>query len=203
MRRDTTNNSVNGELLDDTRIKIVDNNTEEDDSIPPMFKMRVLRTPELHSDNIGDGYMDYNNPPSIDQPVQTVLEKQLNIVRLKYERNRRMELQLGLTPGARSMRNILKDGLEDIEEHDVDRREEIGFRRRTFWKSCCGQIIDRRATQFFAQIFIGVGIMVFCMVKICLAVPLYGCDGEDTTVYFSLLSALVGFYIPSPSMHKQ
>ena len=84
----------------------------------------------------------------------------------------------------------------------LERKEELGFRRNTFWKSCCGQIIDRRATQFFVQVFIGVGVMSFCMAKIWTAEPL-SCTGEDTTVYFSLLSALVGFYIPSPSMHSR
>jgi hypothetical protein len=200
-------NSVNKKLLDNNSIKILDHSREGVSELP------VLKTGLLDPDDIdvgfgklpvgGDDYIDYTKPMNIDQPVQTTLEKRLNNVRSKYERNRRMELQLGLTPDAGSMPITPVNELTDMEEHVIDRREEIGFRRRTFWKSCCGQIIDRRATQFFVQVFIGVGIMVFCMVKICLAVPLEGCTGEDTTVYFSLLSALVGFYIPSPSMHKQ
>lgn len=81
-----------------------------------------------------------------------------------------------------------------------DRREELGFRRRTFWKSCCGKVIDRRATQFFTQATIGVGVMLFCIAKIWTAEPLQECVGEDTSAYSSLLAGLVGFYIPSPSM---
>lgn len=137
-----------------------------------------------------------------EQPSSTLLEKQLDDVRKKFERQRRMESQLGLTPGVRS--TLLTPANECIDTDDMlDRREELGFRRRTFWKTCCGQIIDRRATQFFVQVMIGSGVMLFCMAKIWQAVPLTGCTGEDTTVYFSLLSALVGFYIPSPSMDKQ
>lgn len=132
----------------------------------------------------------------------TNMEKQLNEVRKRFDKQMRMESQLGLTPVAGSIPDTPHVAV-DMEDRVLERREELGFRRMNFWKSCCGQVIDRRATQFFVQVIIGAGVMIFCMAKIWQAVPLTGCTGEDTTVYFSLLSALVGFYIPSPSMHKQ
>jgi hypothetical protein len=91
---------------------------------------------------------------------------------------------------------------ETLEDRLKDMREEIKFKRQTFWKSCCGQVLDRRAIVFFVQVFIGFTVMAFCMVKIWTSEQL-DCTGEDTTAYFSLLSALVGFYIPSPSMEKK
>jgi hypothetical protein len=131
------------------------------------------------------------------------LEKKLNDVRKKFEHTRRIDSELGLTPDPRSRLISPANELLDVENQIIERREELGFRRNTFWRSCCGQVIDRRATQFFTQVLLGGGVMIFCMAKIWYAIPLNGCVGEDTTVYFSLLSALIGFYIPSPSMGKQ
>jgi hypothetical protein len=129
------------------------------------------------------------------------LEQQLDDARKSFDRVKRRESQLGLTTDiTRSIITPLTYESLDIEKQTIDRREELGFRRKTFWKSCCGQIIDRRATQFFVQVFMGGGVMIFCMAKIWQAEPINGCSGEDTTVYFSLLSALIGFYIPSPSI---
>jgi len=167
------------------------------------------RSPEYNNHKSIDHAMlspPYTSSPRLRRRVKhkpSELERQLNDVRKKFERTRHMESQLGLTPDAGSLLITPCNEAVDIEEQIIERREELGFRRRTFWKSCCGQIIDRRATQFFVQVFIGAGVMIFCMAKIWQAVPLHDCTGEDTTVYFSLLSALVGFYIPSPSMNKQ
>jgi hypothetical protein len=77
----------------------------------------------------------------------------------------------------------------------AERKEELGFRRDTFWKSCCGSIVDRRAVQFFVQLGVGSLVILFCIGKISLAN-----EGENLTVYFSLLSAIVGYFIPSPSL---
>ena len=128
------------------------------------------------------------------------MERKIERARVKYMHSKELESQLGLTPTPHSPRGDIELGGELGNEY---LKEELGFRRRTFWKSCCGQIIDRRATQFFVQILIGSSVMMFCMLKIWQVTPVHGCEGEDTTVYFSLLSALVGFYIPSPSMHEK
>ena len=116
-----------------------------------------------------------------------------------------------LTPQAISKNhvvNVEEVGISEIKKLRVDidaannaerilqeREDEIGFRRSNFWKSCCGAVMDRRAVQFFVQLGVGAVVITFCMVKICVA-P----EGENTTVYFSLLSALVGYFIPSPTL---
>lgn len=140
------------------------------------------------------------------QPVDTgdPMEKKLDIARKQYERRLKTEEELGLTPDLMSLPTTRGSPFSeaiDIEEQITERREERGFRRDTFWKSCCGAVMDRRATQYFVQVAIGMGVMAFCMAKIWNAAP-FDCSGEDTTVYFSLISALVGFYIPSPTMSK-
>jgi hypothetical protein len=158
----------------------------------------VLKTDDLPQDdkNIHNCELQQVSIPKYDIYTHIENEKLLNT-----KRNIRMESQLGLTPATLS---IATDTSDDTNANNrrSDRQEELGFRRHTFWKSCCGLILDRRATQFFVQVFIGASVMVFCMTKIWQAVPVHGCTGEDTTVYFTLLSALVGFYIPSPTMNK-
>jgi hypothetical protein len=94
----------------------------------------------------------YTSSPRLIRKVKhkpSELERQLNDLRKKFEHTRRMESQLGLTPDAGSLLITPCNEAVDIEEQVIERREELGFRRRTFWESCCGQIIDRRATQFF------------------------------------------------------
>ena len=204
---------------DNVQIKACDVKIKEMLDFATIQQKRDAETPpqllEDHSDSRGSGNYNnvnirklspshaYNTRRRFFHTRQTPFERKLNAVRDNFERRRHIDTQLGLTPRANSALSTPVNGVAEIENQVIERREEIGFRRRTFWKSCCGQIIDRRATQFFVQVIIGVGVMIFCMAKIWQAVPLHDCIGEDTTVYFSLLSALVGFYIPSPSMHKQ
>lgn len=87
----------------------------------------------------------------------------------------------------------------DIDNHIAAKTNEVHFRRETFWKSCCcDRVIDKRATQYFVQVGIGVSIMIFCMYKIAIA-PTRVCDTEDdTTVFIALISSLVGWFLPSP-----
>lgn len=123
-----------------------------------------------------------------------------------------MEEITTLTPNPISKNHILNVeelGVSNIKKLRVDvnaansnadrilqeREDEIGFRRSNFWKSCCGAVVDKRAVQFFVQLGVGGVVIVFCMVKISIANP-----DEDKTVYFSLLSALVGYFIPSPTL---
>lgn len=123
-----------------------------------------------------------------------------------------MEEITTLTPNAISKNhvvNVEELGVSNIKKLRVDinaannnaerilqeREDEIGFRRSNFWKSCCGAVVDKRAVQFFVQLGVGGVVIIFCMAKICLAE-----SDENTTVYFSLLSALVGYFIPSPTL---
>jgi hypothetical protein len=92
----------------------------------------------------------------------------------------------------------------DMKTIDIEQKEDTGgdqsFVRQTFWKSCCGLMVDKRAIQYFVQVAIGSTVMFFCMMKIWHGGPNHVCTGEDITVYISLLSAIVGFYIPAPTM---
>jgi hypothetical protein len=85
----------------------------------------------------------------------------------------------------------------DIEKQIADKTDEIQFRRMTFWKSCCG-VVDKRAIQYFVQVFIGLVVILFCMYQITDA-PMRVCDSEDdNTVYVALISTVIGWFLPSP-----
>jgi hypothetical protein len=146
------------------------------------------------------GYLSNRAKNHLSLPGPSDLEKKLDEVKKKFKK-RSIEIQLGLSEPASHMSPVEYIDEDERDERMQDTRDAIGFRRRTFWKSCCGQVLDRRAIVFFVQVFIGATVMIFCMAKIWSADPLE-CTGEDTTVYFTLLSTLVGFYIPSPSMTR-
>lgn len=140
----------------------------------------------------------------IDNKIET---NNNNINRLSISKDEKLDMELGI--GSRGVRididsdneidfNDKKINTARIEREAQERIEELEFRRDVMWKSCCGQVIDRRATQYFTQVVIGSIVMGFCMAKIYTAE-----EGEDTTVYFSLLSTLVGFYIPAPTMNSK
>ena len=87
---------------------------------------------------------------------------------------------------------------------EVDRRmsarsTELEWRRNTFWKSCCDSVIDRRATVFFTQVAIGVIVAIFAMSKIWRSEP-HRCSGDDPSVFIGLISMILGWFAPAPSM---
>lgn len=95
-----------------------------------------------------------------------------------------------------------RSNIEDI--LDVDRNmatqsAELEFRRNTFWKSCCSSVIDRRATVFFTQVAIGIIVIFFAMSKIWVSEP-QDCTGDDPSVYIGLISVILGWFVPAPSM---
>jgi hypothetical protein len=91
------------------------------------------------------------------------------------------------------------DQMIDREDRMAARTAELEFRRNTFWKSCCDSVIDRRATVFFAQVGFASVVMMFVMAQLFLAEP-YRCDGDDPTIYVRLITLIVGWFAPQPSM---
>jgi hypothetical protein len=85
----------------------------------------------------------------------------------------------------------------DLDEEIAAKTNEVQFRRKTFWKSCCG-VVDRRAIQYFVQVAIGIIIILFCMYKISTS-PIRICNSEDdNTVFIALISTVIGWFLPSP-----
>lgn len=88
----------------------------------------------------------------------------------------------------------------DLEGGIAAKTEELEFRRKTFWKSCCG-VIDKRAFQYIIQVVIGFVVFIFCMYRVSVAPPRF-CDSEDnTTVYIAIITSIIGWFLPSPQFN--
>ena len=80
----------------------------------------------------------------------------------------------------------------NLSESTISEKE---FRRKTYWKSCCGCTLDKRALTFFSQLFISLIMIVFCLYK------LHTLDKCDSDVYMSLLTMILGIYVEAPRLN--
>ena len=154
-------------------------------------------------------------------------EKELGIARERFYTSIATEAKLGLTPtrldrvtelklraqlhsqlgsdGGTPLRSNTATPLLDIPNtpNSTDRREEMKFRRESFWMSCCGNgVIDKRAVQYYVQIGFCFMIVVFAMVKLATTARHYQCVGEDPTIYIALITTILGYIVPAPSIHS-
>ena len=60
------------------------------------------------------------------------------------------------------------------------------------WKSCCFQV-DKRVLGFTVQMLVSMSVLMFSMVKLTV--------GDGGCFYESLVMLVVGFWLPSPSLH--
>ena len=78
----------------------------------------------------------------------------------------------------------------ELKIHEDEKKSEL----ENTWKSGC-LIMDKRATMFFTTLFISVGVMIFCIVKLCLA---ESC--EEGNQWMALLTLVLGIWIKSPTL---
>jgi hypothetical protein len=74
----------------------------------------------------------------------------------------------------------------DIEAVEVEEKET--------WTSCCLKV-DKNAVQFFSQLAISVGVISFSLYQL---IKLPDCEQQQT--YSSLLTLVLGVWLPSPKM---
>lgn len=79
-------------------------------------------------------------------------------------------------------------------KHDNNECDEAQWRHETLWTCCSGSTVDKRAAIFIVQTIMIFIIMIFCMCMIILAE-----EHQDITVWVSLLSAIVGNFLPKNS----
>lgn len=80
------------------------------------------------------------------------------------------------------------DGLDNF-VYDKNKKE------RAPWKFCC-TTIPRSEVVFFVQVFVILILLLFCVYKL-------GCGKlscEENAVWVSLLSSVVGYILPNPSL---
>lgn len=69
------------------------------------------------------------------------------------------------------------------------------FERKNLWQCCSHATIDKRMITYLVQVCISCIVLLFCMFKLT-----YLEDGEDPTIWVSLLSGIVGNYLPSAQL---
>lgn len=91
---------------------------------------------------------------------------------------------------------MLDGDLQDSQASELERND--SFRRNTYWKSCCSRTLDKRATIFFTQVAFGVLVVGFSMGQI---IAIDNCDpAGDSSIYISLITLVLGWFAPSPSL---
>ena len=71
--------------------------------------------------------------------------------------------------------------------------------RSNLWQSCCGCMIDRRATVFFSQLSIVMVLVAFC----CYMLVQRDIECHEQNTYISLLTMVVGLFLPAPRIGKR
>jgi hypothetical protein len=64
------------------------------------------------------------------------------------------------------------------------------------WTGCCSKT-NSTFLRYIVQVIISIIILVFSIIMIVIK------DGNGCEVYFSIISAIMGIYSPSPSMNKK
>ena len=64
------------------------------------------------------------------------------------------------------------------------------------WSGCCSKT-NSHFLKYIVQVIISIIILLFSIVMIVIK------DGIGCEVYFSIISAILGIYSPSPSMNKK
>ena len=87
------------------------------------------------------------------------------------------EVQLKITP---------RDNISEISDTEKE------FRRKVFWKSCCGCNLDKRAVKFFSQLTISLIVVIFSLYQLH--------KDKNTEIYLSLLTMILGVYVEAPRL---
>lgn len=80
-----------------------------------------------------------------------------------------------------------------VMEHEWKVQEE---HNANHWNSFC-LVMDRRAVQYFCQVFIIAGTMLFAAYQLK---TLHDCDAQQA--YLGLLTLLIGLVLPNPKFHN-
>ena len=67
------------------------------------------------------------------------------------------------------------------------------FSRKTYWQTCCGSKLDKRAVQFFSQLTISLMVMIFSLYQLH--------REKDKEIYLSLLTMILGVYVEAPRLN--
>ena len=101
-----------------------------------------------------------------------------------------LEEEAGFTDVEARIQSPIQTRMQLQNQFDVEAQ-----RSKNEWHSCC-LVLDRRAVQYFTQIVIIAGIMLFTIYQLC---TIETCESQS--VYIGLLTMLIGALIPQPQFH--
>ena len=79
------------------------------------------------------------------------------------------------------------DKLSDLEKESSN---------KSSWKFCNEITLPRSEVMFFVQMFVILILITLCIIKLTVLKP----TCEETSVWFSILSSLVGYILPNPRL---
>jgi hypothetical protein len=195
------------------RIKITEEklaSIEPRSDSPSSIQTKEKKTLYILPDMLDDGIFDRHDPtsPLVSHRLGAIRMNVNNVATPGHQTRLLADADISNRLGL--MQETISNKYVDDTDNDfrndmiTDRRTEsraleLEFKRNTFWKSCCDSVIDRRATVFFTQVAIGAIVVFFAMAKIWLAEP-HRCSGDDPSVYIGLISVILGWFVPAPSM---
>lgn len=83
----------------------------------------------------------------------------------------------------------------DTSNTSIDSKGQTEFERKNMWYCCGYEHIDKRMITYIVQVLISGIVLCFCMFKLSEKNP-----DSDLTIWVSLLSGIVGNYLPSAQL---
>ena len=88
---------------------------------------------------------------------------------------------------------VIVDQVDTVVEQSYFEKESSG---KASWKFCNKTSLPRSEVVFFAQMFVVLMLITLCIVKLTILKP----TCEETSVWISILSSLVGYILPNPRL---
>ena len=91
------------------------------------------------------------------------------------------------------MEGVTVDQVDAVVEGNYFEKESSN---KSSWKFCNQTTLPRSEVVFFVQIFVILLLKSFCIVRLTVLKP----NCEETSVWISILSSLVGYILPNPRL---
>ena len=91
------------------------------------------------------------------------------------------------------MEGVTVDRVDAVVEENYFEKESGS---KSSWKFCNQTMLPRSEVVFFVQMFIILLLILLCIVKL----TVINANSEETSVWISILSSLVGYILPTPRL---
>jgi len=80
-----------------------------------------------------------------------------------------------------------------LNDPEIPNRQRVIIKDDYIWRSCCGMLVDKRVVVFTSQFIITLMIITFSLYQLA-----QGNSCEHQQFYSSLITMLIGIFLPSP-----